>query len=386
MLVFRMELSPGCVRECPACPHRELTPEQSKSEKLRWLKRDLSAWEHSIQPVRGGVARLHYREKVCLHAEWQQDHWAFGLLRPKRGNFKQKREKSVIDIPNCPIHAATVNTLIAALRTALPERNQFPLVYLAVSGKLATFVLKTKECPPIPLLDWSALGLEGLYVNLNPAAGNRVFFNRGWKLIWGKQYSVENGKQYGPESFRQQISGLHQEAMTEAAAFLNPGPGDGVVDLCSGIGESLLLWKNLGAQSIGVELNYDALNCCATNVGQSAALRGRVSERIPQLNQWIANLKIASNSRQNILIYANPPRLGLEPAVTEWIASTARPARIAYLSCNPKTLALDLNRLSSEYSVNRIAPYDFFPRTKHVEVLALLSHRYLNGVNDRLIS
>ena len=52
-----------------------------------------------------------------------------------------------------------------------------------------------------------------------------------------------------------------------------------------------------------------------------------------------------------------------------------RPEKFAYISCDPATLARDLNIFDSlgGYVPTVIQPIDMFPRTKHVETVALLS-------------
>jgi 23S rRNA (uracil1939-C5)-methyltransferase len=56
---------------------------------------------------------------------------------------------------------------------------------------------------------------------------------------------------------------------------------------------------------------------------------------------------------------------------------TARPARIAYLSCDPATLARDLGHLTGTgtYELLWLQPIDLFPNTSHVECLAALRRR-----------
>ena len=46
--------------------------------------------------------------------------------------------------------------------------------------------------------------------------------------------------------------------------------------------------------------------------------------------------------------------------------------KIAYISCNPTTLARDLKKLSVHYEIESIRMIDFFPQTFHIESLALL--------------
>ena len=67
-----------------------------------------------------------------------------------------------------------------------------------------------------------------------------------------------------------------------------------------------------------------------------------------------------------------PARRGLEEGVHEAILSL-EPGRVLYVSCNPQALARDLARFQAEgWRVTQLRPYDMFPNTAHVEVLAVI--------------
>ncbi|HRD42038.1 MAG TPA: hypothetical protein PLI52_04690 [Prochlorococcaceae cyanobacterium AMR_MDS_5431] len=70
----------------------------------------------------------------------------------------------------------------------------------------------------------------------------------------------------------------------------------------------------------------------------------------------------------------DPPRKGLQPSTLKQVMNVPS-LKIAYLSCNPSTLARDLRLLTSntQMKLNFIQPIDFFPQTTHVECLAILS-------------
>jgi 23S rRNA (uracil1939-C5)-methyltransferase len=69
----------------------------------------------------------------------------------------------------------------------------------------------------------------------------------------------------------------------------------------------------------------------------------------------------------------DPPRKGLSERLCDAIAAEP-PARIAYVSCNPSTLARDLARLTAKGSLElqSVHPLDFFPQTTHTEAMAVL--------------
>ncbi len=69
----------------------------------------------------------------------------------------------------------------------------------------------------------------------------------------------------------------------------------------------------------------------------------------------------------------NPPRAGLDALVPEILR--ARPVdRLVYVSCDPATLARDLERLGERYRIRRLACFDLFPQTSHVESVVTLDH------------
>ena len=73
-------------------------------------------------------------------------------------------------------------------------------------------------------------------------------------------------------------------------------------------------------------------------------------------------------------VIVNPPRAGLHPRVAAalhtWGASRTG-ARLCYVSCDPATLARDLQRLVP-FTLRDLRAYDLFPQTSHVETLAVL--------------
>ena len=70
---------------------------------------------------------------------------------------------------------------------------------------------------------------------------------------------------------------------------------------------------------------------------------------------------------------ADPPRTGLGRGVAERLAAL-RASRIAMVSCDPATLARDLAALTARgYAIEGITPFDLFPHTAHIEVVAWLS-------------
>jgi len=85
-------------------------------------------------------------------------------------------------------------------------------------------------------------------------------------------------------------------------------------------------------------------------------------------------LKISKIGHSNLLI-ADPPRGGISKKGLGIIFSI-NPERFIYVSCNPATLARDLKMITgSGYHIVRIVPFDLFPHTPHMEVIAYLKRK-----------
>ncbi len=136
-----------------------------------------------------------------------------------------------------------------------------------------------------------------------------------------------------------------------------------VLDLYAGAGEVGLELAARGAEVVTVELDHRAVRWTEAR----AAERGlRVRAVAGKVEDAIAGLLPAD------VAVLNPPRTGLEAAVTAALRAAA-PRRLVYVSCDPATLARDLGRLGATADrLTGVRAYDMFPQTSHVETLVVL--------------
>ena len=72
------------------------------------------------------------------------------------------------------------------------------------------------------------------------------------------------------------------------------------------------------------------------------------------------------------IVLIDPPRPGLHPKTIEHLINLS-PKKIIYVSCNPATMARDIEILSNqEYSIKDLQPIDMFPHTPHIECITTL--------------
>ena len=355
-----MTLLPGCDPRCGGCAHRHLTEEASVAQKEGWIRSALAPWGDRIDPL--GVLALSgwaYRERVRLAARWDGGQWRFGMLR----------RDDLIPLEDCPLQAPRVRGALNLFRRLPPP--PFPLAFGVLTGAQGTLVVKGALPPTSPPLDskeLEAAGLEGLWLHHHPAAGRRIFGRGEWRLLWGIPESRNPlGLLHGPASFQQALPKLYALSLDRAEAHLAPDPGDGVGDLYCGDGASLARWRARGAAALGVEIARGALAFAARNAPGSTLLQGTCAQRVPQIREWLESFPLPRRR-----VYLNPPRTGIEREVAQLLAACPV-GRLAYLSCAARTLRRDLEILESGgYRVVSLTPYDFFPRTDHVETLALL--------------
>jgi len=142
-----------------------------------------------------------------------------------------------------------------------------------------------------------------------------------------------------------------------------------LLDLYGGSGAASLSFAQRGARVTLVESFAPAADC-ARRAAEELGLGRSVAIRVGDAGQVLRALSADSDAFD--VVIANPPRLGMAPAVRIAIAAL-QPRAIAYVSCDPDTLARDLVHLAElGYRTDGIQPVDMIPMTDQVESVALL--------------
>jgi 23S rRNA (uracil1939-C5)-methyltransferase len=171
---------------------------------------------------------------------------------------------------------------------------------------------------------------------------------------------------FGAEAFFQINHELLELLLGEA---IGGEEGKTAIDLYSGVGLFTLPLARRFDQVTAVEANSRAVDYAQRNL--DAAELDNVEVANMSVAEW---LKHWLGFERPELLLLDPPRTGAESGVIEGILSVA-PQKICYVSCDPATLARDLNKLlEAGYSLDSIVGFDMFPQTHHVETVARLSH------------
>jgi 23S rRNA (uracil1939-C5)-methyltransferase len=140
------------------------------------------------------------------------------------------------------------------------------------------------------------------------------------------------------------------------------------LDLFAGVGLFSVPLAKRFDRIVAVESNPAAARDLEFNISPRAEThRGAIEARAMDVEHFLEKFKDRPD-----LIVADPPRAGLAPGVVHQLARI-KPARIAYISCEPPTLARDLAELvKAGYEISAIHLFDLFPQTFHMEAVVRL--------------
>ena len=213
--------------------------------------------------------------------------------------------------------------------------------------------------------------LVSVMLNINTKDTN-VVLSDCCKTVFGQDYITDVlcgvKIRLSPLSFYQ-VNHEMAERLYEKVAEYADASGKTVLDLYCGTGTIGLSLADKAKKIIGVEIVPDAIKDAKKNAEQNAFsntefICADAATAAEQLN------------RQGIkpdVVIVDPPRKGCDSSVLNTIANGFNPEKIVYVSCDPATLARDVAILNDlGYSIVEYTPFDLFPRTSHVETVALL--------------
>jgi len=139
---------------------------------------------------------------------------------------------------------------------------------------------------------------------------------------------------------------------------------DEVLDLYAGVG-TLSMVASINAKKVySIEINEYA----SKNAIENVKLNNK--DNVEVINGDVPKiLKNFDNSFNTVIV--DPPRSGLDEFTRNYLLEKI-PNKILYVSCDPLTLARDINILKEKYNIENITLLDMFPNTYHVETVVFL--------------
>ena len=217
-------------------------------------------------------------------------------------------------------------------------------------------------------------GFKTLVVNINRENTN-VVLGDTCTAIYGDGYITDIlcgvKIKLSPLSFYQVNRNGAELLYKKAAEYVAPTPDQTILDLYCGTGTIGLSMANTVKELVGVEIIPEAIEDAKVN----AKLNNIENARFICGDASVAAEELKNEGIKPDTVILDPPRKGCAEELLKTVAEI-NPDKIVYVSCDPATLARDCSRLLTlGYEVKEVTPVDMFPRTHHVESVALLNKK-----------
>ncbi len=285
--------------------------------------------------------QFNYRNKVTFQ------------VKETLGFYNSKSHK-LVQIDKCIISSDIINNCIKHLK----ELNLSEISKITCRTNLneLMIIIETKN--------------QNLNIDAIKKCANSIYLkvNDEYKLVYGNEYIIESVGKYkylvSPDSFFQINLDICLKLYSKVNEYI--GTNKNVLDLYCGTG-TIGIFVSSDNNVLGVEINKFAIQ---------DAIKNKEMNNIENIEFICGDSgKIIDNlDFKPDVVIVDPPRAGLNKETIDNIIKL-NPNTLIYVSCDPMTLARDLNLLNNNFNINEITPFDMFPNTKHVECVSYLTKR-----------
>ena len=334
---------------CGGCVYQHLSYEaelEAKRGQFKSVMRRIGHFDEfpELEVFMASPARYGYRNKLRLEPIASK-----GLLgRGKKGmptleyGFCGRDNRTFFKVDSCPLAAERLNSAIEtekqcayAHQNARREKPYPMTIRMDASGKCASYF--GKAAPNLPWLK---------------------------EMLLGSEIRVPTG------SFWQVNQAVADGLLQTVRGWLEPLGSRALVDAYGGIGTFSLAFGDLFQYRVVIESDDKAIAAAQYNHEQ----RGLKGHFVAETTESALGSALRSVTAAETVVVLDPPRTGCVPSVITTLHDF-KPAHIVYVSCNPATLARDLELICKDnlYMPKRAAAFDMFPCTAHFESAVLLS-------------
>lgn len=362
--VARVEkvLRPAKSRIMPACPYfpscggcafQHISYEKEKEHKK---KRVEDAFSHIAHINIEAETLLSDNKTTCYRNKAQ---YPVSFDRQLKIGFFAPRSHRVVD---CEKHTGLLRHIYLRLAEATGE----VMVCAVINGEdlphKNELIKKLTEIPSV----------KSIVLNINRDRTN-VILGKECVTAWGNDciYDVLCGVKVrlSPLSFYQVNHDMAQQLYEKAAEYACLSGKETVLDMYCGTGTIGLSMAKKAKRIIGAEIVPEAV----LDAKRNALENGIENAEFICADAGEAAQELSSRGIKPDVVLLDPPRKGCSEMLLAEIVKMS-PERIVYVSCDPSTLARDCFRLKDlGYETKRLAAADLFPRTVHVESVALLT-------------
>jgi len=347
---------------CGGCHYQNLSYEKqflAKTEILRDQLTRIGKIENPpVAPMVASPSQWNYRNHVQFHlAEDGKLGFVGAGLDAQEAELTRTNRPAptVISISECHLPEPSINSLWPQLQ--FDAGLELSRISLRAGADDDLMLVLESDSPETPELEIEAdISVVHLFEE-NPVvlAGRDHLFLR----VLGRDFRVSAA------SFFQVNTSMAGKMVEHLLANLPISPTTTLLDLYCGVGLFSAFFASRTGRVIGIESSESACEDFAFNLDEFDNVElyeGAAEEILPALVERTANPHY---------VIVDPPRAGLDRRVLDALLRL-RPRLLAYVSCDPSTLARDARRLlEGGYSLRQVMPFDLFPQTYHIESISL---------------
>ena len=371
---------------CGGCSfwHMDYAEEQQlKAQRVTDALSRIGGCDIALVSITGAPEQQHYRNKAL---------YPVGKIRGRaEAGFFRAGTHQIIPIDRCLIQHPSAD-LVRQTVVQYMRRFQVP-AYDEQTGKglvrhvfvrcgvqsgqvLAGVIVNGSRLPHsdalIDMLRRAVPGLCGIVLCENRNKSNAIL-TQTFTTLWGSDNLIDClcdlEFEIAPRAFYQVNHDQAERLYRRAVELAQLTGKERVLDLYCGVGTITCVLAQHAAEAIGVEVVADAVE----NAKKNAARNGLRNVSFFCADAGQAAQQLAEQGTHPDVIVVDPPRKGLDEAAIAAAVQMA-PQRIVYVSCDPATLARDAKRFAAlGYVLEHAEAFDLFPRTAHVESVALLA-------------
>jgi 23S rRNA (uracil1939-C5)-methyltransferase len=364
---------------CGGCTFQNATYEYELRYKKHKVEEDLKRIGHleniKVNDVIGMSEPEHYRNKIQVPFGKDHKHVIYG--------FYKANTHKIIPIKECNIEDKKAGPILQAIASLMEKYHIDPYNEDFRSGIIRHVLIRTSRSTNeimvvfvsnvdtfpgrgnfIKELVGSRPEISTIIFNVNKRDTN-VILGESEKTLYGKGFITDEilGLKFNisSKSFFQVNPIQVQKLYGKAIEFANLNKDDTVLDAYAGV------------CTIGLLVAPHVKHVTSVELVKSAVINGRNNAKLNNIN----NIEIIEADCTEYInnklpkfdvVIMDPPRKGSTPEFLNALLKI-KPKRIVYISCEPSTLARDLEYLKNDYNIEVVQPVDMFPRSFHVETI-----------------
>ena len=375
--------------KCGGCSFRHISYEAELKLKSKFVTDAFSRGKvfeaAKFEKICGSADICRYRNKAQFPISKSGDQIIYG--------FYGKRSHRVIPIKDCLLEPEIFSGIMAICVSFMEDNNISVYDETAKKGILRHIYIRRGHNSGEIMVCFVALNqtvrdklsclakklksqfadIKSVILNINPDNTNVILGKKNITLLGGDQISdtICGLKiRLSPMSFYQvntDMAGRLYEYAKSCVGDMQGSEHGLIIDLYCGAGAIGLFFADRAEEVIGCDITREAIE----NAKENARINGIENAEFIAGDAGEIAADLAKSGKNPDIIIIDPPRKGCDKLTLDSIIKM-QPKKIIMISCHPATAARDAAYIENfSYQLKTVKPFDLFPRTTHVECVAL---------------